>query len=47
MLVNAMYFKANWLTKFNETDTKPMTFEIGRKKNTRVFILGFLKSLGL
>ena len=47
VLVNAIYFKANWLTRFNETDTKPMTFEIGRKKNTRVVILGFLKSFGL
>merc|ERR1711935_1011637 len=28
LLINAIYFKANWLTKFNERDTKPMKFQV-------------------
>ena len=28
MLINAIYFKANWAIKFNETKTKPMTFQV-------------------
>ena len=28
ILINAIYFKANWLTKFKEKDTKPMKFKV-------------------
>ena len=28
LLINAIYFKANWKTKFNERDTKPMKFQV-------------------
>ena len=28
LLINAIYFKANWLTKFSERNTRPMKFRV-------------------
>lgn len=44
-LVNAIYFKGNWLNRFDEANTKEMTFKVNKKENKQVQMMYQMKKL--